>query len=278
MACPWARYPSSSSSPAPSVWRMQGYSLDLQTLMTPAKDSRFTLKSGIWSGSPHLKISASHGLFWVSEYVLQIFLLSSIQISNHSLVFDFHLFLVVFVPYLVMDVRVFPYCQHLEHENAKGPNITPEHKYVFFCVKIIVHIAGIMCVSYHILEKRVFVTKLYDCLHAGELLLEKCLRGSPLDRQLFPLLLSPFRRLHCKTKVCNLRPEKLVQQDVPEESRDLQKRNLDNKHLAARSLCTILRLSRRSIPRATSMFQESSLLQIFVSAFILCGSFFSFCR
>ena len=64
---------------------------------------------------------------------------------------------------------------------------------------------------------------MFNCLHASELLLKKRLRRSPFDRQLFPLLLSPFRRRDCKTKICNLRPEKLVQQDIPEKGHDLQK-------------------------------------------------------
>ena len=45
---------------------------DPQTLMTAPKLSLFTLKSGMLSGSPHLKMSASHGLLRVSEYVLQV--------------------------------------------------------------------------------------------------------------------------------------------------------------------------------------------------------------
>ena len=56
---------------------------------------------------------------------------STIHIFNHSLVFHFHPFLVVFVPYLMVDVRVLPYGKHLKHENAKGPNITPEQKEFF---------------------------------------------------------------------------------------------------------------------------------------------------
>ena len=127
-----------------------------------------------------------------------------------------------------MDVRVFPNCQHLKHENAKGPNITPEQKEFSLAHSWKVEFVSTLsyCFTSCIICVCPITTRLYNCLHAGELLLEKSLRGSPFDRQLFPLWPSPFRRLHCETKVCNLRPEKLVQQDVPEKSGDLHKRNL----------------------------------------------------
>ena len=52
--------------------------------------------------------------------------------------------------------------------------------------------------------------------HGGESLFEKRLGRRPLDRELLPLLLTLLSRGDRQTKVSNLRPPKLVQQNISE--------------------------------------------------------------
>ena len=54
----------------------------------------------------------------------------------------------------------------------------------------------------------------FSNLHGGEFLFEKCLRRGPLHRQLLALLLT-FITADCQTKVSNLGPQELVQQNIP---------------------------------------------------------------
>ena len=120
--------------------------------------------------------------------------------------------------------------------------------------------------------------------HGGESLFEKRLGRRPLDRELLPLLLTLLSGGDRQTKVSNLRPPKLVQQNISEKI--LEKVgtgcgicwNYLIIHLAAKSLWTMLRLSNLSIPRATSICQESNLLHSFGICFIFPGLSFHFFR
>ena len=75
-----------------------------------------------------------------------------------------------------------------------------------------------------LIVKRSVMSK--NTLHAGELLFKKCLGGSPFHRQLFPLLSSPFSRLHRQPEISHLGSEKLVQQNIPGQGEQVLKVNL----------------------------------------------------
>ena len=134
-ADPLVRCPSSFSSPGRTKnWPLHFRNFVfhvylLQTFITPSKLSWFTLSSGRFFSSSHLRISASQGLTPVSKYVLEMISLSDFRlIFNASLVFVFHPLLEGGVLYPRFMVRVLPDWQDLVHENAKGPHITPGNK------------------------------------------------------------------------------------------------------------------------------------------------------
>ena len=57
------------------------------------------------------------------------------RIFDDSLIFLFHPFLEKIVIYPKMVVRIFPDGQDLKHDDAKGPDITPENK----ITKLVIH-------------------------------------------------------------------------------------------------------------------------------------------
>ena len=271
------------------------------TLVTALKSSLLTLRTGkisSWysltsNGSLHRRPHSSfilvllYSLRREMNYIRTDFSRQENLQGKYSLKLLFQPLLIIPVLHVAVAVWVLPDGQYFKHQNAKGPNITPENGNKRHLRWMYTHALSNLCrkkivfffFNFKTLSQRIDYSiqfPAFVCLfknsHGGEFLFEKRLRRRPLHGQLLPLLLTLLGRGDRQTKVSNLRSTKLVEQHVP-GGKILK---VSFRHLAARSLWTMLRLSSRSIPRATSICQARSLLHIFGTCFILCGSVFHF--